>query len=231
MGRRTSFAVGEWYHCYNRGTEKRKIFSSRADYLRFWLLMYISNGTRPVHLSNLKEKSFESIGHKDPIDRGKPLVEVGAYCLMPNHIHFVVKEICEGGIARYMQKIFTGYTMYFNKKNERTGGLFESTYKAKHVGADRYLKHLVSYVHLNPAELFDSRWKDGHADKKTIETQLMQYPYSSVHEFMGAKRPEGVLVADTIFEMYESIPPFAEIIAEAQGYYEELGATSISKPK
>src|SRR3989344_5475351 len=106
--RKQSFAVGEFYHLYNRGTEKRKIFSDRRDYNYLLFLMYICNTKKSIKLRDVSKK----------FDREETIVNIGAYCLMPNHFHILIHEKIEGGISKYMLKLMTGYSMYFNKKHK-----------------------------------------------------------------------------------------------------------------
>jgi len=221
MSERSPFGVDEWYHCYNRGVDKRIVFEDTGDYNRFLLLLYLGNGSTPLRLANLKNHNIRAVLEDGSIEREEPLVEIGAYTLMPNHFHLVLKEILDGGIAMFMQKIFTAYTMYFNKKYERTGALFAGPFKSRHVADDRYLKHLISYQHLNAAELFEPRWEDGFGNLKRIERQLTEYPYSSLPDFLGHERPERKILGDSTFELYDSIPTLTEIIEDAHAYYAE----------
>lgn len=220
MANRQPIQIGEWYHCYNRGVDKRKVFSNRRDYERMLLQMYFAREAAPVTLFHAPGADFEKILADTLARKERRIVEIGAYALMPNHIHFVLKEIQEGGIARFMQKVFTGYTMYFNQKNQRTGSLFAGTFKSKHVEDDRYLKHLISYVHLNPAELSDQHWKTrkhGTLELKT-RTFLQTYRYSSLQDFIGISRHLRVLLDDSIFELFEKVPSLEEIIRDARTY-------------
>src|SRR3989338_5492140 len=142
MGRNLTFAPGEFYHIYNRGTEKRKIFLSARDHERFLSLLYLANGEERVDM----KRQGRTLSELMLQDKGKKLVEVCAYCLMPNHFHLILKEIDEGGISKFMQKIITGYTMYFNKNYERSGALFQGKFKSEHAKNDRYLKYLIAYL-------------------------------------------------------------------------------------
>ena len=135
MARNFEFAVGEYYHLYNRGTDKRDIFLHKGDYERFVGLLYLCNSEHPIHRSDYQSSTLTDIFR---IKVPKRIVAVGAYCLMPNHFHILVKEIKPNGISSFMQKFSTAYTMFFNKKYERTGALFESRFRARHVDNDRY---------------------------------------------------------------------------------------------
>ena len=187
MATRTiSFAENEFYHIYNRGTDKRVIYQSPADYQRFLELLFLANSgnsfnIRDVRQNNPKRDIFS-------LDRGEPLLAVGAYCLMPNHFHLLVKPLKDGGVSKFMNKLTTGYSMYFNKRYERTGALFEGCFKAKHSDSDEYLKYLFSYIHLNPMKLYKSKWREEGVDTKEAFDYLNQYSHSSFLEYIGSER-------------------------------------------
>ena len=123
--------VGEYYHIYNRGVDKRIIFNNRKDYQRFIKLLYYANDARS--LDNLNIDFTRGLPYGNLEDERDVLADIGAYCLMPNHFHLLIKEKEEFGISRFIHKIATSYSMYFNKLNERSGRLFQGPYKAKHI--------------------------------------------------------------------------------------------------
>lgn len=213
-------ATDEWYHCYNRGTDKRIVFEDTVDYERFLALLYVSNGTDAIRISDHRASDLYTFLEDEHLGRGKPLVEIGAYALMPNHPHLVLKQIADDGIARFMQKVFTGYTMYFNLKNHRTGALFAGTYKSRHIPDDQYLKQAISYVLLNPAELFTNDLKKGTVNLFLTEKQLLGYRYSSLPDFLGKKRLENKIVTN-LDEYFEAKPTLKEMLSEAISYYQE----------
>ena len=139
---------------------------------------------------------------------------------MPNHFHLVCREVRDKGIATFMQKVCTGYTMFFNKKQQRTGALLAGTFKSKHVEDDRYFKKVVSYVLLNHAELFEPKWKEGKGDIKLLGEKILQYPYSSLPDFFGTPRLQGSIVSN-LSEYYDKKPSLSELVCEAHEYYEE----------
>jgi putative transposase len=188
MIRKVIFAPGEWYHCYNRGVDKRILFKSSTDYKRFVMLLYASNGSQPVLLNDFgKTSGGPSFGVVIEKNRGEPLVNIGAYALMPNHYHLLLKERAEGGITTFMRKLGTGYAMSFNLKYHRVGTLFSSRFQARHVGSDRYMRRLVNYIHANPAELYEPGFKEGVIkDKKGLEQKLLAYPYSSFPDYQAS---------------------------------------------
>ena len=121
MTQRKHFTVGEWYHCHNRGIENRIVFEDVRDYHRFIELLYLANDSSPLRRGDIGIHKFEEIL---TLPRGKRLVAIGAFCLMPNHFVLVLKEIVDGGITAFMRKVGTAYTMYFNARHGRKGNLF-----------------------------------------------------------------------------------------------------------
>ncbi len=199
MTRTIAFGPGEFYHIYNRGTEKRDVFMSQEDYNRFVKLLYIANQLNPIELKN-QGQTLAEITVPPTI---KPLVNIAAYCLMPNHFHILLCELENGGISKFMQKIATGYTMYFNKRWERNGVLFQGKFKATHAKDDRYLSYLISYIHLNPVKLIEPTWKEtGIENKKRAEEYLENYQYSSYQDYRGKKRPENKIINPNTFPGY-----------------------------
>ncbi len=198
--RKVSFALGEYYHIYNRGNSKQKIFHDKQDYLRFVGLLYACNS----------EHNFRSFGlNKDQnlfdFQRDEKLVSVGAYCLMPNHFHLLITQKDGGDISKFMQKLSTAYVMYYNKKYKRTGGLFEGKFKSQHLSTDKYLKYIFSYIHLNPVKLIDKDWKEkGIRNKKESLKYLHQYSYSSFSDFLGIQRIQNKVLDKNDFPRYFS---------------------------
>lgn len=212
MTRAINLSVGEFYHLYNRGSDKRTVFLDAKDHERFIALLYLANSTTPVHISNYQGLTLMELFS---IKRGEPLVDIGAYCLMPNHFHLLVREKTENGISTFMQKVMTGYTMYFNKKYERTGALFSGTFKARHVDDDEYLRYLFAYIHLNPVKIIDPTWKEnGISDRTKAERHLNDYGYSSYLDYRAGGRREGVILNKDAFpEYFETNIEFKDFIS------------------
>lgn len=194
--RKVSFAQGEYYHIYNRGNDKRIIFHDDQDYKRFVTLLYLCNSINRIDISEIKKDFFI-------FERGKNITAIGAYCLMPNHFHLVLTQLEDNGISKFMQKITTAYSMYYNKKYKRTGGLFEGKFKSQHLNDDRYLKYLFSYIHLNPIKLIQKDWKE--VGIRNIEKALVflnKYKYSSYKDYMGINREENIILDKKAFPDY-----------------------------
>ena len=149
--RKAIFAEGEYYHIYNRGTEKRSIFSDQDDILRFVESIIQFNVIDPI--GSLFENSFRKkhglLGSSTSKNADEKLVNIVAYCLNPNHYHLLLQQVTEKGIEKFMQRLGTGYTKYFNNKYDRTGALFQGKFKAVHIDSNPYLLHVSAYVNLN----------------------------------------------------------------------------------
>lgn len=216
MSYRRPFAPGEWYHCYVRGVDKRTIFQEAKDYERFLQLLYLSNCTEPIHRSNLK---FHSPTDVFAINRPSVLTGIGAFCLMQNHFHLLVKETRDKGISAFMQKLGTAYTMYFNIKYDRSGSLLAGPFRSRHVSNDRYLQRVIQYIHCNPTELYEPGWKNGKVKNiKNLEQRLSGYPYSSLHAYQNSAAEERKLLDSSIFEVERQLP-LRRMLAEAHEYY------------
>lgn len=147
--REVSIDMGEIHHIYNRSIAKFKIFNSSADYKRIIdTIEYYSIGNPPCKFSLFTE--LGRLGKAPHADRSKKLVRILAYCIMPTHLHLILEEIVNGGIAEYMKRIMESYTRYFNTKHTRKGPLWEGRFRNVLVESDEQLIHLTRYIHLNP---------------------------------------------------------------------------------
>lgn len=151
--RNTFFVNGGYYHLFNRGIDKQLIFKQKKDYIRFLecLKYYKCSGNKPKFSQRLKFKSFIA-KHQSPfiLKTENPLVEIIAYCLMPNHFHLLVKQLQENGIQEFISKLCNSHSSFFNLKYKREGDLFQSEFKTVLVETDEQLLHLSRYIHLNP---------------------------------------------------------------------------------
>lgn len=172
---------GEYYHIYNRGNDKRVIFHDEKDYDYFIKLLLIANSKDSFNIARL---SRNKNNHLFDLEIKKKIVSVGAYVLMPNHFHILITQKEKDGISKFMQKLCTGYAMYYNKKYKRTGSLFEGKFKSQYVDTDRYLKYIFSYIHLNPIKLIDKTWKEkGIKNLSKGLAFLKQYKHSSFVDY------------------------------------------------
>ncbi len=185
------FTINEHYHIYNRGAHKEPIFRDESDFERFVALLYLANSQLRLDFKRIKPAELFNQTKTRP-----RLVDVIAYCLMPNHFHIVMKEIIEGGISRFMHKLCTSYSMYFNLKYDHSGTIFQGPFKSKHVGNDDYFRYLIQYVHLNPygidePELMKTAKQENLDEAISVSRE---YEYSSYKDYLGEDRPQKVIL-------------------------------------
>ncbi len=195
MYRKTPFAENEYYHIYSRGVEKRKIFLNRKDYDRFMALLYIMNQGIQFRTDDFLKNNKNNLQNIFKEEKEKSLVSILSYCLMPNHFHLILYEYTEGGISKFMGKLLTAYSMYFNTKYERSGPLFIRPFRSEHIDNESQFMYIFSYVHLNPLSIIEKKWKvNGIKNKKEAEEFLKKYPFSSYQDFLGIDRPEKAIL-------------------------------------
>jgi len=142
--RKTAFANGEFYHIYNRGTDKRTIFANSYDFQRFLQSMQEFNSIDPI--GSIYQNSFNKLQLRRPTSK---LVNIVCYCLNPNHYHMILEQRVNGGISEFIKRLSGGYTKHFNFKHKRSGVLFQGKFKANHIDSNEYLLHASAYVNLN----------------------------------------------------------------------------------
>lgn len=179
------FGGHEYYLLHNAGAENRVLFSSQEDFDRFEAYLYLLNSTESPRAANFfahgRERSIFETG------RGDTLVAIGAYSFTPKEFHILVTAVAEKGIAKFMQKVQTAYTMYFNKKYAHEGRLFRSAYRAEAAQSDAHLKYLFARTHLAPAVIFESEWETFLSKDSTLARNALHYRYSSMAEYAAKK--------------------------------------------
>lgn len=203
-----------YFHLYNRGVEKRTIFLSNKDRERFIQAVRICRLVNSPKVSLIfKQLKLGKISPDDNFEKkwGPIAVEILAYCLMPNHFHFEVKEIIKDGVSKFAQRLGNSYTLYFNIRHDRVGRLFESTYKSVKITTDEQLFHLSKYIHLNPL----------HSSKINLTiSQLKRYPWSSLPVYLGAKSK--ICRSDEIMSFFQSGKDYWKSIKAEIGKEEEF---------
>lgn len=184
--RKELFEEGEFYHIYNRGVDKRPIFTDDKDKLRFVNTLYLVNNfvSIPYRFNIL------SLEPRNLLVSIKPPVEIAAGCIMSNHFHLVLSPRDKGGISRFLQRVGTSYTKYFNSRKERSGRLFESVFKAKHIDRHEYVSYLTQYIHLNPVGLFQNMSRG-----EEILEQVENYPWSTLPDYLDKKSHLSLLLS------------------------------------
>ncbi|MDP3990906.1 MAG: transposase [Candidatus Nealsonbacteria bacterium] len=201
--RKEKFTEGNYIHVYNRGNRKEDIVRDTKDKWRFMqALRFFNDSHTSAHLFRVlsrskpgfdqtvfdqKESVFE-MGWPPNWPERDPLVKILCYCLVPNHFHLLLKEIREGGIAKFMHKLGLGYGKYFNLKYNEVGRIFQGPYKAKLVDKDVYLKHLCVYIQaLNVLELFPGGFEAALRNFNEAMKFLDSYLFSSHLDYIGLR--------------------------------------------
>ena len=200
--RKVSLVDGEFFHLYNRGNTKQQIFLDKEDYSRFVKLLYLCNSE---YRTNFREDIVKKHINAFDFKRGRLLIKIGAWVLMPNYFHlyvFIPSSPKQGfgleetsNITKFMHRLCTSYSKYFNKKYNRTGKLFEDKFKAVHIKNENQAKYLFSYIHINPVKLIQKNWKEwGIRNKGQVIDFLNNYKWSSFQDFQGIIRDENKII-------------------------------------
>lgn len=184
-----------YHHIYNRGAHKVPIFYDGSDYFRMLKLLYIANCSTPFQLRTFGERNIFETERKDT------LVDIVCYCLMPNHIHIAIKPKSDlnidPGISKFMHKLCTGYSMYFNLKYRHSGTIWQGGFKRKISDDDNdYIRALINYIHLNPFGIKEPEMtKEARKElpKEAFEYSI-KYEFSSMRDYYGKKRPQGAIL-------------------------------------
>ena len=203
------FVNREMYHVYNRGVEKRDVFLEKTDYLRFVHDLFEFNDEAPalnfrykLPQYQLHEVELREVEIKERKPR-KLLVEILAFCQMPNHYHLLLRQKIDNGIVRFMQKLGTGYTNYFNTKEERVGALFQGRFKATYINREEYLEYLFYYIHFNCLDLIEPSWREGKIEnyQKAINF-LNSYRWSSHLDYIGKKNFSSITQREFLLDIF-----------------------------
>lgn len=213
-GRLLPLVNDEIYHVFNRGIDRRPTFTDKWEYKRALLVtQFYRFADPPAKLSAFlkippedKEKIMSELQSK-----GKKLVEIIAFCLMPNHFHFLLKQVTDNGISKFMSNFQNSYTRYFNTRHERIGPLFLDQFKAVRITSDEQLLHSTRYVHLNPHTSFVIKDLDG----------LIQYPWSSFQEYLGISK-DVFCDKEMVLSMFKSKETYQQFVFDQADYQREL---------
>lgn len=211
--RRTPIVTGEVYHTFNRSIARQPIFLDKRSYSRALELInfysYIQPRLRFSHYNRLPLK-----GKADFLDdlkiNGRKQIQLFAFCLMPNHVHFLMKEIEKNGISKFMSNFQNSYAKYLNTKIDRTGALFQSMFKAVRIESDEQLIHTCRYIHLNPLTSYIIKDMD----------DLENYPWSSYSEYL--KENSDLIDTGLISEFFPSKKEFKTFTLDQVDYQRRL---------
>lgn len=201
--RTTPLVNNEIYHVFNRGVAKLPIFNNRRDYSRFLetIYYYQFQGPKPQfsQLKRFKKLDFE----KNP-----KIVEVLCYCLMPNHYHFMLRQLQDNGISEFINKLTNSYTKYYNTKHERVGPLLQGQFKAIRISSDEQLIHLSRYIHLNPSTAY-------------LVKNLKEYTYSSYPTYLNLKI-DLIPTKELILSFFKTIQKYEQFVLDQADYAKTL---------
>lgn len=194
------FMNNEFYHIYNRGVEKRDIFTQPRDYKRFLRTCYYYQflGQKP----SFSRFSKSQLNTFKPLNENK-LVEIICYCLMPNHFHFLLRQLKDNGVSIFISRLTNSYTKYFNTKYTRIGPLLQGAFKALRIESDEQLIHVSRYIHLNPVVA-------------GLVKNLDQYLWSSYHDYMQGKST--ICSVNEILKFFPSAEKYKEFIEDQIDY-------------
>lgn len=205
---RAIIAPEEIYHVFNRGVNKQSVFFEDADYVRMLLLVMVLQSVEAFHNINRYIKNFIKRGDfmfsDDIIEKilKNRTVELISFACMPNHFHLIVKELEEGGLSKYLQRIEIAYTKYFNIKYRRSGYLFQGPFQSIHIATNEQLLHLSAYIHKNPVKI--SAWKNKESE----------YPWSSYKYYLDDKNNKnGLLALEIVLDQFKNSAEYKDFVA------------------
>lgn len=201
--RQVVFVNNEVYHVFNRGVEKRTTFMDKRDYRRF-----LETACYYQQISPPTRFSFRKRGDEAPAGKSGNLVEIVCYCLMPNHFHFLLRQIADDGISRFAGQLANSYTRYFNTKHRRTGHLFQGPFRSVRIRGDNLLKHVSRYIHLNPVT-------------GLLAKNPEDYLFSSYREYVGRGR-DGVCQKEVVLDLFSAPEGYRRFVSEYQDHKREM---------
>jgi putative transposase len=208
--RKQPLVTGKHYHIYTKTIAGFKIFNQRDDFLRLRnILRFAQSVDALTPLSQLLSlKTKEADRRREGILSSEKQVEIIAYCIMPTHVHFFLKQLREEGISRFMNRTLLSYTRFFNLKHKRKGPLWESRFQSVPIENDTQAIHLTRYIHLNPATAGLVKSPD-------------EWEFSSYHEYICEDEPEeGICKYKDLFDL--KVGEYKKFVSDRAGYQREL---------
>jgi len=196
----------EIYHVVIRGVEDSLIFKDINDYYRGIFSIYEFNTTKLITIREQRKirTELKKTGRDTIPDTRDKLVEVLAFCFMPNHIHLLLRQIKDNGVSNFMRKVGAGYAGYFNKKYNRKGHLFQGRFNAVHIKKDEQLKTVFVYIHVNPISLIEPKWKENGIQEPDRAIEFLEnYKWSSYPDYIGKRNFPSVTKRDFILKIMD----------------------------
>ena len=201
--KRPPLVNNEIYHIVVRGVGDSLIFKDKDDYYRGIFSLYEFNTTDPVEIRERRKiRKVQKASGGQASDARKLLVEVLAFCFMPNHIHLLLRQLKDKGITQFMRKVGTGYATYFNERYNRKGHLFQSRFRAVHIKTEDQLRTVFVYTHTNSISLIEPKWKEkGIENPKKVIEFLENFKWSSYPDYIGKKNFPSVTEREFLLEV------------------------------
>lgn len=213
-GRLIPLVSGEYYHIYNRGINKQPIFLEIRDYKRALQLVefYSFAGPQFKYSKFLRLSTDERERVLNKLrSENKKLVKIICYTFMPNHFHFLLKQVKDGGISKFVGNFQNSYTRYFNVKHNKIGPLLQGQFKSVHIEDNTQLLHLTRYIHLNPFTSYVVKEISG----------LVNYPWSSYSEYVG-ESTNNVCNKEIILSQFTDQKNYQSFVMDRASYQREL---------
>lgn len=207
-------------HVVKRGARGLPIVRDVYDQKRFPRLLYHLNDEYRDEYWERSISDLDQFARPEHWPEREPLVKILAWTLMTNHLHLVLKEIREGGIAKFTQKIFGSMTTHFNAKYEEHGSLFQGAYRGRTVDlhGDEYLRYLAVYVMVkNTFELYPGGLEQAVTHFDEAYAWAVKYPFCSLEDYTGASTSP-ILDKDIFGELFESPNDFKDFSRECMLY-------------
>ena len=210
--RNIPFVTNQVYHVFNRSIASQSIFIDRRDYKRILdLINYYRFKKPPLRFShyNRLPKEQKADYEKSFMINQNPMLEILAYCIMPNHVHFLLRPKIDNSISDFMRNLQNGYSKYFNTKRERTGSLFQFMFKAVRIETDEQLVHVSRYIHLNPVTSYILKVEN-----------LEQYKWSSFKDYVFDMN--SFVSKEMILGRFKSPQKYKKFVFDQAEYQREL---------
>ncbi len=212
--RKVVFNNGYIYHIFNRGIDRRNVFTEFREYSRALdLIKYYRYQDTPVSYSKLLQQPREMRSDVlRELARNETHVNILTYCLMPNHFHLMLQQNADKGVPTFVSNFTNAYTKYFNTKHERNGPMFEGVFKAVFVESDEQLIHLSRYIHLNPvvASIIN-------------ETDIERYKWSSFSNYVSpVVNDERIVDSDLVLSVVGSKQTYRKFVMDHVDYAKKL---------
>lgn len=206
------FANDQIYHIFNRGVERRNVFTVQREFERALdTLFFYRFSDLPMSYSKFLALSLEERNNfLKTLENSTKVVDIMSYCLIPNHFHLVLKQKEDNGVRSFVANFTNSYSKYFNFRHKRIGPLFQGIFKAVRVETDEQLLHLSRYVHLNPVTSYLVK-----------PEKIEEYQWSSFNEYLN-KAKKNICDTSFILSNFKSREKYKEFVYDQISYQKDI---------